>query len=55
MNAAVTSEIFSVASSKVILALKSVSWTLEGGISLKNVAWFKPGITTTGYLYLAFS
>ena len=36
-------------------ALKSVFYTVGGGVPDKNDAWLWPGMTTTGYLLLAFS
>ena len=45
-------EIYSIASSIEMDALKSVFWTALGGIPDKKDAWFNPLIITTGKLYL---
>ena len=50
-----TSEIWSTIYSNGAVALKSVSWTFDGGIPDAKDAWLAPGIITTGYEYLDLS
>jgi len=51
-KALVTLLIYFTASSGEISDRKSFSLTAEGGSPERKSAWFIPGITTTGYLYL---